>query len=102
PYRSLPWASRPSIAPKGTGDDAIRQVFALTDAVLSSRFQLPPATERREGFAVFGDAFKTAHRADNPKGLLRTNIADIDPANAEAVLRDLPDNLRFSEAEITR
>ncbi|PYT11854.1 MAG: hypothetical protein DMF51_14490, partial [Acidobacteria bacterium] len=98
----LLWASRPSIAPKGTGDDAIGQVFDHTDAVLSSRFQLPPATERPEGFAVFGDAFKTARRADNPKGLLRTNIADIDPANAEAVLRDLPDNLRFSEAEITR
>src|SRR5207249_1351166 len=98
----LLWASRPSIAPKGSGDDAIGQAFDHTDAILASRFQLPPATERPEGFAVFGDAFKTARRADNPKGLLRTNIADIDPANAEAVLRDLPDNLRFSEAEITR
>src|SRR5207245_5714729 len=98
----LLWASRANFAPKGTDDDAVGLAFDRTDAMLQARIQLPPVTQRPEGFAVFGDAFSVARRADNPKGLLRTNIADIDPANADSVLRDLPANLRFNETEITR
>ncbi|HYS78402.1 MAG TPA: hypothetical protein VEO94_06155, partial [Candidatus Dormibacteraeota bacterium] len=98
----LLWASRTALAPKGTGDDALGQAFDQTDAMLAARIQLPPVTQRPEGFAVFGDAFKVARRVDNPKGMLRTNFADIDPANVDAALRDLPANLRFNETEITR
>jgi len=100
----LLWASRPTIAPKGD-NDALDQALDENDARLAGRLRakLPPVTLRPVDYAVFGDAYKVARRDETgKKGLLRTTFADIDPANVDAALRDLPGNLKFSEAEITR
>ncbi len=102
----LLWASRTTtIAPKGTDDDALGRALDQNDERLAARMRakLPPVTLRPADYAVFGDAFSVARRDQTgKKGLLRTTIADIDPANVDATLRDLPGDLKFSEAEITR
>ncbi|HEV8702312.1 MAG TPA: thrombospondin type 3 repeat-containing protein, partial [Candidatus Polarisedimenticolia bacterium] len=73
------------------------------DAKKMAGVQLPPATLRPAGFAVFGEDFKTPRRVHgDPGGLLRTNIADIDLKDTEAALRGLPADLRFADNEVTR
>ena len=73
------------------------------DARKMAGVQLPPATLRPAGFAVFGEDFKSPRRVEGePKGLLRTNITDIDPKNPEAALRGLPADLKFGDTEVTK
>ncbi|HXU11538.1 MAG TPA: S8 family serine peptidase, partial [Candidatus Binatia bacterium] len=100
----LLWASKGAPAPEGADDeDAFIAKLAEMDARKMASVQLPPATARPEGFAVFGEDFKVAKRAPgDAAGLLRTNIADLDPRNPEAALRGLPADLRFADDEVTR
>ena len=98
----LLWASRAQ-SPAGDEEDAFIAKLMEMDARKMATVQLPAATLRPAGFAVFGEDFKTPRRVHgDPRGLLRTNIADIDPKNAEAALRDLPADLRFADDEMTR
>jgi len=100
----LLWASKGAPVPEATDDeDAFIARLAEMDAKKIASVQLPPATARPEGFAVFGEDFKVARRAPgDAAGLLRTNIADLDPRNPEAALRGLPADLRFADDEVTR
>src|SRR5688572_19934223 len=100
----LLWASKGQPAPEATDDeDSLIAKLMEMDARKMAGVQLPPATLRPDGFAVFGEDFKTARRVEgDAKGLLRTNIADLDPKNPDAALRGLPADLRFSDGEVTR
>ncbi|MBI1950761.1 MAG: S8 family serine peptidase, partial [Acidobacteria bacterium] len=99
----LLWASRAQLAPVTDEEDAFIAKLMEIDARQMAKLQLPPATLRPAEFAVFGDDFKTARRVDgDTRGLLRTNIADLDPRNVEAALRGLPAELRFGADEVTR
>src|SRR3989338_4376275 len=99
----LLWASRAQLSPIGDEEDAFIAKLMQMDARQMDKLQLPPATLRPAEFAVFGDDFKTARRVDgDANGLLRTNLADIDPKNAEAALRGLPAELKFGADEVTR
>jgi hypothetical protein len=99
----LLWASRAQITSSGDEEDAFIAKLMEMDAKKMASVQNPPATLRPEGFAVFGEDFKSPRRVEGEaKGLLRTNIADIDPKNAEAALRGLPADLKFADTEVTR
>ncbi|HEV8701390.1 MAG TPA: S8 family serine peptidase, partial [Candidatus Polarisedimenticolia bacterium] len=84
-------------------EDAFIAKLMEMDAKKMAGVHLPPATLRPSGFAVCGEDFKSPRRVDgDPRGLLRTNIADIDPKNPEAALRGLPADLQFADNEVTR
>jgi len=98
------WASRaePSFEATDEEDPFIASMMEM-DARRMATVHLPPATLRPPGFAVFGEDFKTARRVDgDARGLLRANIADIDPKNPDAALRGLPADLTFAPSEVTR
>ncbi|HXU10887.1 MAG TPA: S8 family serine peptidase, partial [Candidatus Binatia bacterium] len=99
----LLWASRAQITSSGDEEDAFIAKLMEMDAKKMASVQYPAATQRPAGFAVFGEDFKSPRRVDgDAKGLLRTNIADIDPLNAEAALKGLPSELKFADTEVTK
>ena len=95
----LLWASRVQVS----GPNSAEAQLDAIEVAKIAQLGLPPATERPQEYAVFGEAFNEgAIRVQgDAKGHLRMNIGDMDIKNPDAFLGKIPADLRLSEKEKT-
>ncbi|HEU4403376.1 MAG TPA: S8 family serine peptidase, partial [Candidatus Polarisedimenticolia bacterium] len=103
----LLWASRPSSTRgEGTGSVAtMERAMEERDLRLAERMEgrLPAGFARPDAFAVFGHKYlRTRLDEKGKRGLLATNLGDLDVARPEALLVDVPEALRLKPQEFIK
>ncbi|HEX9426728.1 MAG TPA: hypothetical protein VGA64_03005, partial [Candidatus Polarisedimenticolia bacterium] len=94
----LIWASREQ--PKVPV--SFMEELTRSQARLHATAEFPAGHERPVELSPFGDKFKEPRLAKDPSGLLLTPLGHLRPQDPEALLRDLPANLRHQANELIK
>ncbi len=99
----LLWASRPT--PLIGDDSPLMRGLAERDLKIGSRILEPEGFARPYEFSPFNRAFEhgPVRALGNPDGLLRTTLGDVDmKADPDALVRDLPEDLKAAPGDVHR